>query len=211
MSPGTASISLYAFTPNTSARPGLTGRISPGKPCFCRKRCGREVVLLVGGGADQRDSFGLEQGVEQCGAHGRSILAPCCIVVVSSPRPAAARPARPCAGLAVQTHQARRALCARRLDRRGRPRDRRISRPAARPEHRGREPAGQRRQHRHVAGRQGGARRLHAAHVEHLLLRSRPRSTATSTTIRSTTSSTSRWPRSTPASWWSIRASRPRR
>src|SRR5690348_11939460 len=35
---------FQAFTPKISARPGLTGRISPLKPCFCRNRCGREVV-----------------------------------------------------------------------------------------------------------------------------------------------------------------------
>ena len=94
---------------------------------------------------------------------------------VRSPSPCRRRPKR----LAHQADQARRALCARRHDRRDRPHGRRISRPAARPEHRGREQAGQGRDGRHVAGRQGGARRLHAADVDDLAAcRSRPRSTA---------------------------------
>ena len=61
----------------------------------------------------------------------------------------------------------------------------RVSRPAARPEHRRRQQARQGRDHRHGAGRQGPARRLHAADVERSpACRSRPRSMATSTSIR---------------------------
>ena len=210
MSPGTASISLYALTPKTSARPGLTGRISPGKPCFCRKRCGREVVRFSSdGGADQRDSFGLEQGVEQAhGAeytrrmlHRRSFLAASAATFALPAHAQAPWPSKPIKLVVPYAPGGSTDVVGRVIaEYLGQRLGQNIvveNRP------------GKGATHRHVAGRQGGARRLHAARCPTSRpSRSRRRSTATSTTIRSATSPTSRWPRSIPACWWSIRASR---